>query len=306
MLLRRLYSSACPHGLTAQPIAHIPQSKPQTRGRIKPRLALPKPRSRHTTTLSKPVAAVSTGRGRKPRLSFSAPAESSYPTVPEPTQAHIPQTPRLQYTHSSPALNHTNEFSPIFLYPEQFKLHTTFTHPSHPLPLYNGTRGYTQPQDKESGERDIFAKPLAKAPRMGGGAMAEHLNVVNSLPVAPGQYAHGEVFGNPQMDGGSITAFLESRSKDLARVNESEWNKVMAMMDGKLLSEQKVEKVEKKDISLDEVVGDLEGILAKMEMGEADQVNMDSVKRKRRKKISKHKHKKRRKATRALRKRLGK
>ncbi|TYJ53115.1 hypothetical protein B9479_006237 [Cryptococcus floricola] len=309
MLLRRVYST-CPHGHTPHhPLAPLPQ----TRGRTKPRLALPKPRSRHTTTLSKPLPAISAGRGRKPRLSFSSHSESSYPTVPEPAKAHIPRTPRLSYTHASPALNHTNEFTPIFLYPEQFKLHTAFTHPSHPLPLFNGTRGYTQPQpspeERENGG-DIFTKPVAKAPKMGGGAMADHLNVVNSLPMDSGRFAHGEVFGTPEMDGASITAFLENRAKDLAHVNDSEWNKVMAMMDGKLLSVQ-AEKQEKKkgvekDISLDDVVGDLEGMLAKMQVSQGDEVHMDSVKRKRRKKISKHKHKKRRKATRALRKRLGK
>jgi hypothetical protein len=42
-----------------------------------------------------------------------------------------------------------------------------------------------------------------------------------------------------------------------------------------------------------------------MGLGE-DVIEMDSVKRKRKKKISKHKYKKRRKATRAQRKRLGK
>ncbi|ODN99306.1 hypothetical protein I350_07472 [Cryptococcus amylolentus CBS 6273] len=307
MLLRRLYST-CPHGHASH---HPPTPLPQTRGRTKPRLALPKPRSRHTTTISKPLPAITAGRGRKPRLSFSSHSGSSYPTVPEPAPAHIPRTPRLSYTHASPALNHTNEFTPIFLYPEQFKLHTAFTHPAYPLPLFNGTRGYTQPSPEE-GENggDIFRKPVAKAPKMGGGAMADHLNVVNSLPMASGQFAHGQVFGTPEMDGASITAFLENRAKDLARVNESEWNKVMAMMDGKLLSAQAEEQEKKKevvkDISLDDVVGELEGMLAEMQVSQGDEVHMDSVKRKRRKKISKHKHKKRRKATRALRKRLGK
>ena len=51
--------------------------------------------------------------------------------------------------------------------------------------------------------------------------------------------------------------------------------------------------------------GGVETVEAAVDMGE-DVIEMDSVKRKRKKKISKHKYKKRRKATRAERKKLGK
>ncbi|KAL0240196.1 hypothetical protein I308_106744 [Cryptococcus tetragattii IND107] len=335
MLVRRLYSSASSHPAPSA-LAHIPAPRPHTRGRIRPRLALPKAKKHATTTttttaasatLARPLRPLDTpGKGRKPRYTYSEPASasaqaqaqaSSYPSVPEPPSSSIPHTPRLHFTHPVPALNHTNEFRPIYLYPEQFKLHHAFTHPAHPLPLHLGTKIYTSPtlppQANEAGD-DLFAPQSGmKLPSSEGmSALTEHLRVVSSQPVLVDAEMEHQLFGTPEMESSSITALLENKSASLKTRNEHEWQDVLAMMEGKAQGktvaadgEKENVQVGSKDADLNQVVGELAGVLARLEM-DGEDVSMDSVKRKRRKKISKHKHKKRRKATRALRKKLGK
>ncbi|AAW41458.1 hypothetical protein CNB00240 [Cryptococcus deneoformans JEC21] len=332
MLVRRLYSSASSHPAPSA-LAHIPAPRPHTRGRIRPRLALPKAKKQASTTaasasLAKPLRPVdAAGKGRKPRYSSTYPHSetahthaqaSSYPTVPEPPSSSIPRTPRLHFTHPVPALNHTNEFRPIYLYPEQFKLYHAFTHPAHPLPLHLGTKIYTSPtftsRPDGTGD-DLFAEPVMKTPSStvegeGVNALTEHLRVVSSQPILlnNAEMEH-QLFGTPEMEFSSISALLENKSASLKARNEQEWREVLAMMEhkGESLAVEKdnVQAGGSKDADLNQVVSELAGVLARLETDEKN-VSMDSVKRKRRKKISKHKHKKRRKATRALRKRLGK
>lgn len=165
----------------------------------------------------------------------------------------------------------------------------------------------------------------------GMSALTEHLRVVSSQPVLVDAEMEHQLFGTPEMESSSITALLENKSASLKTRNEHEWQDVLAMMEGKAQGktvaadgEKENVQVGSKDADLNQVVGELAGVLARLEM-DGEDVSMDSVKRKRRKKISKHKHKKRRKvslvplplespiftdktiqATRALRKKLGK
>lgn len=327
MLVRRLYSSASSQH-TPSAHAHIPAPRPPTRGRIRPRLALPKAKKHATTTaasvsLAKPLRSVdAAGKGRKPRYSsiysqsetananthaHTHAQASSYPTVPEPPSSSIPRTPRLHFTHPIPALNHTNEFRPIYLYPEQFKLHHAFTHPAHPLPLHLGTKIYTSPtfaSRPDGAGDDLFAEPVMKIPSStvegeGVNALTEHLRVVSSQPILlnNAEMEH-QLFGTPEMEFSSISALLENKSASLKARNEQEWQEVLAMMERKseslAVEKENVQAGGSKDADLNQVVGELASVLARLEMDEKN-VNMDSVKRKRRKKISKHKHKKRRK-----------
>lgn len=326
MLVRRLYSSASSHPAPSA-LAHIPAPRPHTRGRIRPRLALPKAKKHATTTTTTAASASATlarplrpldapGKGRKPRYACSETATanaqahaqaSSYPSVPEPPSSSVPRTPRLHFTHPVPALNHTNEFRPIYLYPEQFKLHHAFTHPAHPLPLHLGTKIYTSPtlpsQASEAGD-DLFApQSVMKAPSSEGmSALTEHLRVVSSQPVLSDAEMEHQLFGTPEMEFSSITALLENKSASLKTRNEHEWQDVLAMMEGKAhgkvgtAGEKENVQMGSKDADLNQVVGELAGVLARLEM-DGEDVSMDSVKRKRRKKISKHKHKKRRKVS---------
>lgn len=146
----------------------------------------------------------------------------------------------------------------------------------------------------------------------GMSALTEHLRVVSSQPLLVDAEMEHQLFGTPEMEFSSITALLENKSASLKTRNEHEWQDVLAMMEGKAQGktvaadgEKENVQVGSKDADLNQVVGELAGVLARLEM-DGEDVSMDSVKRKRRKKISKHKHKKRRKATRALRKKLGK
>ncbi|WVQ78176.1 hypothetical protein IAT38_000259 [Cryptococcus sp. DSM 104549] len=369
MLLRRLYSSATTHRscLSSSSLSHLPTasaSSTQTRGRV-PRLpsTLPKPKSKHslsTSAVAKPArhAGALQGKGRKPRRSASisspasasasatasspAPAQhtpgSSYPSAPTPAlmQGGIPRPPRLSFTHPQPALNHANEFRPIYLYPEQFKLHATFTKPGMPLPLHLGTKGYTTPSEgtregkkgmsweelfSAAPQADAASPSVAEAPT----PLGEHLSTLSMLSpeLTLSQQAESlgfseSLFGTPELEMATIPAVLEGKAAELRRENEIEWGAVVEKMEGALRAgaveeASEAKNAEMKDAEMKEVVGELADVLARLGMGvgagesAADGVvEMDSTKRKRRKKVTKHKYKKKRKANRALRKRLGK
>lgn len=133
----------------------------------------------------------------------------------------------------------------------------------------------------------------------GVNALTEHLRVVSSQPILlnNAEMEH-QLFGTPEMEFSSISALLENKSASLKARNEQEWQEVLAMMERKseslAVEKENVQAGGSKDADLNQVVGELASVLARFEMNEKN-VSMDSVKRKRRKKISKHKHKKRRK-----------
>ncbi|KAK8870018.1 hypothetical protein IAR55_000588 [Kwoniella newhampshirensis] len=378
MFLRRLYSSLpCPRHTNALPShssSHMPSPRPQTRGRIRPSRLSPvsgrigRSLSAKQTAAKPIVARLHEGRGRR-RPSSSSRLLSVDPfnlellsdSLPRPPPAApkllpngIPSAPRLLFTHPTPALNHVNEFRPIQLYPEQFKLHTTFTHPAHPLPLNLGTHIYTTPRQPSTTPiaEDLFSPPPPPNParslitpsRATANGLSDHFKVVTTLShpslvqhlggFEPSLYFGGAAEGQ-ELEFGGITGTLGYKSAELKEQNEKDWQAILTQFSPKPSSASTTTtttaaKEAESDAELSEVVNSLNAMLSNLGMSSArgrranvvrslnsqmmeedlglgeETMQMDSTKRKRKKKISKHKYKKRRKATRALRKRLGK
>ncbi|WVQ98569.1 hypothetical protein IAU59_005696 [Kwoniella sp. CBS 9459] len=261
-----------------------------------------------------------------------------------------PSSPRLIFTHPTPSADHINTFKPHYLYPEQFKLHTTFTHPSHPLPLNLGTAIYTHPRKPNAAsapiEGDLFGAPPPPDPTpalrrkvKNSSGLNDHFRVISNLSHPRlshglGEYspfASGAAMGMAEAESGSLSNTLGNKVAEMKEQSQRDWQAVLDQFERKptIKSEQKTvpvaEEASASDASLSEVVSDLNSMLSRLGLSSArgrkntgvvganqglledeDVAWMDSVKRKRKKKISKHKYKKRRKATRALRKRLGK
>ncbi|WWD01696.1 hypothetical protein V866_008642 [Kwoniella sp. B9012] len=366
MLLRRLYSSlpSTRVGGTSTALSSIPSatgSKPSIRGRIKPRSAntsaLCKPKQ--PTSVSTVPKSEGNGRVRRRIRSISNPnheinvvsdsnrtsstgplsifdIEEDYSNPSTAPTSTSPSSPRLLFTHPVPSKDAVEGFKPIYLYPEQFKLHYTFTPSHHPLPLNMGTAIYTHPRNSISTKsdelEDIFSKPSGPDPtkslrRTTKSGLGDHHRVLSNLS-HPELLHHLGGLVDPwaahqiQSDSGlGLEAILSSKLNELKESSKKEQEQLERIFSGSetkdssrgvIQSKGEVE-VNTKDANLDEVVGGLNDVLAKMGLSGSTKetvqeggVMLDSVKRKRKKKISKHKYKKRRKATRALRKRLGK
>ncbi|WVW83430.1 hypothetical protein I302_105450 [Kwoniella bestiolae CBS 10118] len=365
MLLRRLYSSLPPTSRAGG--SHSTTLSLPNQTTIKPQVRRNKPRTANTSALCKlkPSTAVENnlnGNGRlrrriRPSPSLNVVSDSNRRiSIFDPSPSDLiedysnpstaptstsPSSPRLLFTHPVPSKDNVEGFKPIYLYPEQFKLHYTFTPSYHPLPLNMGTSIYTNPRKQSyltpSSVEDIFERPpapnpaksLGRVPKKVNSGLNDHIRVVSHLShpelihglggmVDPWSHAH------VQSDVG-LEAILSTKISEMKKSSDAQWDRVLSKLEGK---QNKVEVQEAgKDANLDEVVGGLNDVLAKMGLtnlpsrgrkssmgveevglsGEGEEgVLLDSVKRKRKKKISKHKYKKRRKATRALRKRLGK
>ncbi|WWC85225.1 uncharacterized protein L201_000084 [Kwoniella dendrophila CBS 6074] len=403
MLIRRLYSSlpSTRAGGSHSTISSLPtNTKPQTRGRIKPRLTPAICKSRTikptSTILSKSISTTESlnnngkGRGRRNSIRQASSNNNEINLVSDSNRSsttifdedlhgdminaeeiedysnssaapYTTSSKRLLFTHPKPSSNHINEFKPIHLYPEQFKLHYTFTNPNYPLPLNLGTSIYTLPRKTPSSKlnvEDIFDKPLPPNPvnalkrksKVQNG-LNDHMRVLSNLS-HPSLLHHlgghidpwstSPLSSNLQYDNElNLSNQLSNKLNEMKETNDNSWNQVLAKLEGKQMKEIKheskmdVEKVEKKDANLSEVVDGLNSVLSKLGLSSSSSctttsnsrgrknvsvlcqeeeidllgeqgIFLDSVKRKRKKKISKHKYKKRRKATRALRKRLGK
>ncbi|OCF55133.1 hypothetical protein L486_07244 [Kwoniella mangroviensis CBS 10435] len=360
MLLRRLYSSlpSTRVGGTSSALSSIPSatgSKPSIRGRIKPRSA-------NTSALCKPKQPISVstipkseGNGRIRRRirsisnpnhehnvvsdsnrrspssvetgSYSIFDEEDYSNPSTAPTSTSPSSPRLLFTHPVPSKDVVEGFRPIYLYPEQFKLHYTFTPSHHPLPLNMGTAIYTHPRHPTSTKsaelEDIFSKPSGPDPtkslrRTTKSGLGDHHRVLSNLS-HPELLHHLGGMVDPwtahqiQSDTGSgLEAILSSKLNELKESSKKEQEQLERIISaseatdssrGSIQSKGEVE-VNTKDANLDEVVGGLNDVLAKMglsgstkETVQEDGVMLDSVKRKRKKKISKHKYKKRRKVS---------
>ncbi|WRT66879.1 uncharacterized protein IL334_003842 [Kwoniella shivajii] len=430
MLLRRLYSSlpstrvTGPHGhgnsLSGLPTNANVKSKPQTRGRIKPRsTTLSKCKtsapstastslstSRQISSISRSTINAQEGRGRKrpstssvdltsPRhftnrndigseinvVSDSNQFEENTSSnlnifeqddhmeneqIRSKSNSTLNKSNRLTFTHPQPSDDHHNSFKPIYLYPEQFKLHTTFTHPSHPLPLNLGTAIYTNPRKSSSSSsilststsassttfdsEDLFSAPPPPDPtkalkrKVKGNGLNDHFRVISNLshpslihhlgndfnPWASSALASASGFGGLENEFGGLSSQLSHKLSELKSDSENQWQTVLSKLEGKpsntenLTELQEQQKAMEKDDNLHDVVIGLNDVLARLGLSSSrgrktglmhaqvedliseEGVHMDSVKRKRKKKISKHKYKKRRKSTRALRKKLGK
>ncbi|WWD15701.1 hypothetical protein CI109_100123 [Kwoniella shandongensis] len=323
MFLRRLYSSVpCPRNTSAIPThssSHISSARPQTRGRLRPtRLSPVSGRISKSIATKKVVASKAIvsrsheGRGRR-RPSTSSGSSSSRLVSADPFDLElvsdelshqpssatrlspngIPSAPRLLFTHPTPALNHVNEFRPIQLYPEQFKLHTTFTHPAHPLPLNLGTHIYTTPRKPSTTPitEDLFSPPgppnparrLAKPSRASANGLSDHFKVVSTLShPALTQHLGGHqpslYFGSgsseaaQDLEFGGITGTLGYKAAELKEQNEKDWQAILNQFEAKQTSSSATTAVAEKvnaDADIDEVVGSLNAMLSNLGMSSA-------------------------------------
>lgn len=191
---------------------------------------------------------------------------------------------------------------------------------------------------------DIFSVPqppspfrkLARAQSKAQTAMTEHMAIISALShpshlsALPTGFealsASAATMGMPDVEEHLARTLAEAETKNQI-LAERDFTKAMDMLEGAVAAQEdvnvqaKAEGAEVEDVQgqaqaqMQDVLQGVEALLGRLnvsakemdvaDMGE-DVIEMDSVKRKRKKKISKHKYKKRRKATRAQRKRLGK
>ncbi|OCF39011.1 hypothetical protein I317_07187 [Kwoniella heveanensis CBS 569] len=252
-----------------------------------------------------------------------------------------PSSPRLIFTHPIPSADHVNTFKPHYLYPEQFKLHTTFTHPSHPLPLNLGTAIYTHPRKPNAAsapiEGDLFAAPPPPDPTpalkrkvKNSSGLNDHFRVISNLSHPRlshnlgehSPFVSGAAMGMAEAEFGSLSNTLGHKVAEIKEASERDWQAVLAQFEPKPASAIEQQSAptpaQSPDASLSEVVSDLNSTLSRLGLSstrgrqnitgtvvsanegllEDEEVAwMDSVKRKRKKKISKHKYKKRRKVS---------
>ncbi|KAL7422111.1 hypothetical protein Q5752_002754 [Cryptotrichosporon argae] len=200
-------------------------------------------------------------------------------------------------------------FEPVRTYPVPLALHLAFS-PAHlPLPLSLGTRPYTGPFDHAQ-LPPLFQRAAAPAPEFaaaGASVAAEHSAVLSALshPALTHHLGAPSPFAAPA----ALDALAEAETFDpSARLTrlladaQAKWSVGPSAADAAPTPAAPATAAETQ-AELDAAVGALEAVMARL--GDAH-IEMDSVKRKRKKKINKHKYKKRRKATRAERKRLGK
>ncbi|GMK55475.1 hypothetical protein CspeluHIS016_0205310 [Cutaneotrichosporon spelunceum] len=166
-----------------------------------------------------------------------------------------------------------DSFQPIALTPLQTRLHLALT-PSHmPLPLASASGVFDAPPAPSALFEPAPLRPhVASAP-----AQAGTFDVASALDAAAGRHA---------------TAAQGAWDAALARMGAPAPAPVQASASADATQ-------------LADALAALDGLLARLDTADTP-VHMDSVKRKRKKKMNKHKYKKRRKATRAIRKRLGK
>lgn len=290
MLLRRLYSSL-PSG-AIPPAAAAAPAKPRaaTRGRLRPtRVSL----KRKVTP--PPVATSSTPthgrRLRRGNLSGRGDLFSS----------EVPFTP--------------GGFQPVSLYPSHAGLHLSLT-PSHmPLPLNLGVKGYLAPAEAGS-LTSLFEGPSKPAPSKAlpavtaSSTLGEHISLSRAFahPALAhhlgSEASHGSLTFLP-LDDSAVNSTLEAARMRHTDAATNAWEATLSRLgQDKLLAPVDNTAEQSK---IDDALASLDGLLARLDASASDEhVSLDSVKRKRKKKINKHKYKKRRKATRALRKRLGK
>jgi hypothetical protein len=218
-------------------------------------------------------------------------------------------------------------FTPVHLYPVQAALHLSFT-PSHlPLPINLGARMYTTAPSSDSSPFNtdtLFKPPPRPSPvsdlsRTSDNALGDHQSVLSALshPVNIhhlGSTAAASMLPNlrSEIEGDTVLARMIAEAGVKWRLTpELEWEKTLARLSSPSTSGTAnevagVSKVEvqpqdhieasakaSKESVLDAVTG-LEALLDKLNLS---QVDMTSVKRKRKQKISKHKYKKRRKVS---------
>ena len=319
MLSRRLYSSCS----RSAPISEASKSHTPTRGRLrlKPRVTpsqtlskLTRPRERESGVLLHNIRSLQ-GKGRKGRRSWASPREM--------TSAGEGKTMNVPFI-----AGHSIEgFTPVHLYPVQAALHLSFTPPHLPLPINLGARMYTTAPSAESSPFNtdtLFKAPPRPSPvpelsRKSDNALGDHQSVLSALSHPFNIHHLGQTSSSTlpnlrsELEGDTVLArMIAEAGVKWSLTPELEWEKTLARLSSpptsSSVSSPDVEsrtEVQPQDTieasaqaskaSVNDAVTGLEALLDKLNMS---QVDMTSVKRKRKQKISKHKYKKRRKVSR--------
>lgn len=215
-------------------------------------------------------------------------------------------------------------FTPIHLYPVQAALHLAFTPPHLPLPVNLGARMYTTPPSTDSNATPFNVdtmftppptrpSPVPELSRSSENVLGDHQNVLSALahPVNLHHLGDSSLTSTLQSlgDGDTVLARMIAEAGVKWRLSpEAEWEKTISRLSSPTSSDSKTERTDvqsseevkasatRSESSVNEAVTGLEALLDKLKMGD-DKVDMTSVKRKRKQKISKHKYKKRRKVS---------
>ena len=321
MLIRRLYSSCS----RSAPCASLEAAKPHTptrgRLRLKPRVSpsqtlskLTRPRDTGAITSDALQSLSTAGRGRKGRRSW---ASSSSREITSPGEGKTMNVPFI-------AGHSVEGFTPVHLYPVQAALHLSFT-PSHlPLPINLGAGMYTTAPSTSTETKfntDSLFKPLPRPSpvpelsRASDSALGDHQSVLSALSHPVNIHHLGSNTSmhpnlHSELEGDTVLARMIAEASVKWRLTpELEWEKTLGRLSSPsqvdvsnsttsrtdVQSQETVEASAKaNEASVVDAVTGLEALLDKLNLS---QVDMTSVKRKRKQKISKHKYKKRRKVS---------
>lgn len=266
------------------------------------------------------------GKGRKGRRTVSiastSSAASSWSTRVVITDGKTVQIP---FTAGKAVAG----FTPVHLYPVPAALHLAFTPPHLPLPVNLGAQMYSSPPSAEasasaSGSFDVESlfkppprpTPVSELSKSSDNILGDHQTVLSALSHPVNVHHLGQTSSSPSGtlrsegdgDGDAVIARLISEAGVKWRLSsEAEWERTLARLSNPPASSviESTETQEQGEVkasavkheqSVNEAVTGLEALLDKLSTEDAG-VDMTSVKRKRKQKISKHKYKKRRKVS---------
>ena len=233
---------------------------------------------------------------------------------------------RKSSIHRSPDLSTTQHpedalysFRPVRLYPGQLALHRALNPPHMPLPVHLGTVHYqssnapassfepfTQPPEKSTSARPFVADSQSSGFR-------EHLSIIDALSPDATPFPWQPSEATARSSGIDFPADLARTLAEAGVRNrvtsECDWARVLAHLGDKPFTPGRSSSTQD-DGGIRAAVASLETVLSRLKTsagggnrlivvvgpdGDEEWVRMDSTQRKRRKKITKHKYKKRRK-----------
>lgn len=196
------------------------------------------------------------------------------------------------------------------LFPTHAGLHIGLTPAHMPLPLHLGVKGYLAPQAETS--LPLFERPAppsaaeALPSTSAASTLGEHLDLSRAFShpaLAHHLGTEPTALSFFPLDDSAVNSTLEAARIRHTDAATNAWEATLKRLGQIEAPASNVDEQAK----IDDALAGLDGLLARLDTSEGDEhVSLDSVRRKRKKKINKHKYKKRRKATRALRKKLGK
>lgn len=218
--------------------------------------------------------------------------------------------------------NERYSFKPVRLHPAQMALHLALNPPHMPLPVHLGTTHYQSASAPVSSSVPFAKPPIPSLPAQLASmetptsGFREHLNVLEALP---SDLATPPPHRSPSSSSPSHNDFPVDLTRSLGEAgvrnrvtSEYDWHRILTHL-GDKPSPTAASRSDKWDI--DAAVTSLQTLLARLQTsrrgrsrtimvvgpdGEEEWVKLDSTQRKRRKKITKHKYKKRRKVGRAV------